>query len=264
MLADLRDALPKNQLEVYFQPIVNLTTGQLTKCEALMRWRHPHKGILPPSEFIGLAEESGLINEIGNWVFMQAAAWSKRWTEQTGALFQVSVNKSPVQFMPRKNSLNWPRHLRELGVAWNGISVEITEGVLFDTSENTAGQLLGMRDAGIQVTIDDFGTGCSSMAYLKKFDVDFLKIDQSFVRGTVADSTSRTIAETIIVMAHKLGLKVIAEGVETEEQRDWLRRAGCDYAQGFLFSEPLPPEQFEHLIRVARAPRTGASGGIVS
>ncbi|RZI42659.1 EAL domain-containing protein [Herbaspirillum sp. HC18] len=248
MIGELREALPRNQLRVYFQPIVELQSGRVTKGEALLRWQHPSKGLLQPADFIGLAEESGLINEIGNWVFMQAAAWSKRWTQQTGSLIQVSVNKSPIQFMPRKQAMNWGGHLRDQGVAWNSISVEITEGALFNTSSNTADHLLGMRKAGIQVTIDDFGTGYSSMAYLKKFDVDYLKIDKSFVCGTVMDSSARTIAETIIVMAHKLGLKVIAEGIETAEQRVWLEQAGCDYGQGFLFSHPVPPEQFESML----------------
>jgi len=163
-------------------------------------------------------------------------------------LFQVSVNASPVQFMQHKRAMNWGHHLSELGVGWNSISIEITEGVLFNTSSTTEEQLLCMRDAGIQVAIDDFGTGYSSMSYLKKFDVDYLKIDQSFVRGTAPDSTSRTIAETIIVMAHKLGLEVIAEGIETAEQREWLQQAGCDYGQGFLFSPPVPPDQFERML----------------
>jgi diguanylate cyclase (GGDEF)-like protein/PAS domain S-box-containing protein len=247
MIAELREALPRNQLQVYFQPIVELRTGHISKSEALLRWQHPQKGILPPSEFIGLAEESGLINDIGNWVFIEAANWSKRWTEQAGKLFQVSINKSPIQFMPQKNAMNWGTHLRNLGIAWNSISVEITENLLFNTTTTTAERLLAMRDSGIQVAIDDFGTGYSSMAYLKKFDVDYLKIDQSFVAGSTADTISRTIAETIIVMAHKLGLQVIAEGIETQEQLDWLKQAGCDYGQGYLFSRPLPPDQFEQL-----------------
>ncbi|OWW19259.1 putative bifunctional diguanylate cyclase/phosphodiesterase [Noviherbaspirillum denitrificans] len=248
MMGELRNALPRKELQLYFQPVVELASGRVAKGEALLRWMHPQKGMLLPSEFIALAEESGLIHEFGNWVFMQASAWSKRWTELTGTLFQVSVNASPVQFMQRKRALHWGRYLSELGLAWNSMSVEITEGVLFNTSSSTAEQLLDMRDAGIQVAIDDFGTGYSSMAYLKRFDVDYLKIDQSFVRGTAPNSTRRTIAETIIVMAHKLGLKVIAEGVETPEQRDWLQHAGCDFGQGYLFSQPVPPEEFEQLL----------------
>ncbi|GAB3552669.1 hypothetical protein GCM10027343_38490 [Noviherbaspirillum agri] len=257
MMGELRNALPRKELQLHFQPVVELASGKITKGEALLRWQHPRKGMLLPSEFIALAEESGLIHEIGHWVFMQSLAWAKRWSEQTGAPFQVSVNASPIQFMQRKRAMNWGRQLDEQGMAWNSISVEITEGVLLNTSLATEEQLLDMRDAGIQVAIDDFGTGYSSMAYLKKFDVDYLKIDQSFVRDTAPDSTSRTIAETIIVMAHKLGLKVIAEGIETPEQRDWLQRAGCDFGQGFLFSRPVPPEEFERLLQA----RTSAHAG---
>jgi len=257
MMGELRNALPRKELQLHFQPVVELASGRVTKGEALLRWQHPQKGLLLPSEFIPLAEESGLIYEIGNWVFIQSSAWSKRWSEQTGALFQVSVNASPLQFMQRKRAMNWGRYLNELGMAWNSVSVEITEGVLFNTSLATEEQLLSMRDAGIQVAIDDFGTGYSSMAYLKKFDVDYLKIDQSFVRDTAPDSTSRTIAETIIVMAHKLGLKVIAEGIETPEQRDWLQHAGCDFGQGFLFSRPVPPEEFERLLHATSSAHAG-------
>ncbi|HJV75441.1 MAG TPA: bifunctional diguanylate cyclase/phosphodiesterase, partial [Noviherbaspirillum sp.] len=257
MMGELRNALPRKELRLHFQPVVELASGRVTKGEALLRWQHPQKGMLLPSEFITLTEESGLIHEIGNWVFMQSSIWSKRWSEQNGALFQVSVNVSPIQFMQHKSIMNWGRHLTELGMAWNSVLVEITEGVLFNTSSTTEEQLLGMRDAGIQVAIDDFGTGYSSMAYLKKFDVDYLKIDQSFVRGTAPDSTSRTIAETIIVMAHKLGLKVIAEGIETPEQRDWLQHAGCDFGQGYLFSRPVPPEEFERLLHASSSAHAG-------
>jgi EAL domain-containing protein (putative c-di-GMP-specific phosphodiesterase class I) len=192
-----------------------------------------------------------VINEIGNWIFIQAVAWSKRWSDELGFRFQISINKSPVEFMSQSTEINWAAHLQDLGLAWNSISVEITEGLLLNTSPEVEDKLLALRGAGIQVAIDDFGTGYSSMAYLKKFDVDYLKIDQSFVRDTDNMTSSRTIAETIIVMAHKLGLKVIAEGIETSEQRDWLKAAGCDFGQGFLFSEPIPPERFEKLLKTS-------------
>ncbi len=247
-LADLRNALALGQMRVFFQPIVDLRDERVVKGEALLRWQHPGKGLLLPSEFIALAEESGLIHEIGNWIFMQSLAWSRRWNELTHGSLQVSVNVSPVQFMQRRRVMNWGHQLSETGIAPASMSVEITEGVLFNTSSATGQQLVEMREAGIEFAIDDFGTGYSSMAYLKKFQVDYLKIDQSFVRGAVPDESSRTIAETIIVMAHRLGLKVIAEGVETPGQRDWLRQAGCDFGQGFLFSRPLPPEEFERLL----------------
>ncbi len=248
LIGELRNALKERQLTLHFQPIIDLRDGHVVKGEALLRWQHPKHGLVCPGEFIGVAEETGLINEIGNWVFMQATAWCKRWSEQRGAPFQISINKSPVQFAPNEKTINWGEHVRQLGLARNSVAVEITESLLLNASSVTADKLLSLRDAGVEVAIDDFGTGYSSMAYLKKFDVDYLKVDQSFVRDTEGNATSRTIAETIIVMAHKLGLKVIAEGVETPQQRDWLREAGCDYAQGFLFSGPLPPEQFEQLL----------------
>lgn len=254
MIGDLRNALPNGELRLYFQPVVELASERLVKGEALLRWQHPRRGLLAPSEFITLAEETGLIHEIGHWAFMQSLVWAKRWNERAGGPFQVSVNASPVQFMQHKRGMSWGSQLSESGIASNSISVEITEGVLFNTSSFTEQQLLEMRGAGIEVAIDDFGTGYCSMAYLKKFDVDYLKIDQSFIRGTSPDNHSRTIAETIIVMAHKLGLRVIAEGIETTEQRDWLREVGCDFGQGFLFSRPLPPEEFERLLDAARIP----------
>ena len=252
LIGELRAALPQRQLKLYFQPVVDLKSGQVVKGEALLRWIHPTRGLVCPHEFVFLAEETGLINEIGNWVFMQAAAWSKQWSTLRGEVFQISVNKSPVQFLANAKSLNWGAYLKDLGLGWHSMSVEITEGLLLNATDATAEKLFSLRDAGVQVAIDDFGTGYSSMAYLKKFDVDYLKVDQSFIRDTTRNSTSRTIAETIIVMAHKLGLQVIAEGVETEEQRDWLMEAGCDFAQGFFFSEPVPPEAFEELLTTSR------------
>ncbi|HJV86330.1 MAG TPA: EAL domain-containing protein [Noviherbaspirillum sp.] len=248
LIGELRNALKERQLVLYFQPIIDLKHGHIVKGEALLRWQHPKHGLVCPGEFIGVAEETGLINDIGNWVFMQATDWCKRWSELRGTPFQVSVNKSPVQFAPNDKTIDWCEHVRRIGLARNSIAVEITESLLLNASSSTADKLLNLRDAGVEVAIDDFGTGYSSMAYLKKFDVDYLKVDQSFVRDMERNATSRTIAETIIVMAHKLDLQVIAEGVETPAQRDWLRDAECDYAQGFLFSGPLPPEQFEQLL----------------
>lgn len=218
LMGELRSALSRSELRLVFQPIVDLGTGRVTKAEALLRWQHPERGLLLPAEFIPLAEESGLIHEIGHWVFMQSLVWCKRWVEQTQAPFQISINASPLQFMQRQKVIDWGRYLQEEGMAPDSISVEITEGVLFNISPVTELYLLKMRGAGIQVAIDDFGTGYSSMAYLKKFDVDYLKIDHSFVRATEPNDNSRTIAKTIIVMAHQLGLKVIAEGIETREQ----------------------------------------------
>ena len=165
--------------------------------------------------------------------------------------FQISVNASPVQFRTEGNIPHdtWRDHLESLGIPGTSVIIEITEGLLLDAEPDIVNRLLRFRDAGIQVAIDDFGTGYSSLSYLKKFDIDYLKIDQSFVRMLGTDNNDRALCEAIIVMAHKLGLGVIAEGVETEEERQWLIDAGCDSMQGFLISEPVTPERFELLLR---------------
>ena len=248
LFGELRDAVRAKQLQLYLQPIISLHDGRIVKAEALVRWLHPSKGLLQPTEFIALAEETGLIHEIGDWVFRQGVIWAKRWCDAYDRHIQIGINKSPAQFMTHAKGIDWTSFLRQMGLSGKSISVEITEGLLLNASGSVEQELLQLRDAGVQVAIDDFGTGYSSMAYLKKFDVDYLKIDQSFVRDTDGSSGARTIAETIIVMAHKLGLEVIAEGVETEEQRDWLKDAGCDYAQGYLFSRPVPPMEFERML----------------
>ncbi len=249
LMNDLRCALAQNQLKVYFQPIINLATGRIYKAEALLRWQHPERGMVSPMDFIPLAEESGLIHEIGDWVFRESARWAQRWSSQFAGNFQISVNKSPAQFREGSGNSNaWLAHLQELGLSGKHILVEITEGLLLNAEHDITDKLLAFRDAGIQVAIDDFGTGYSSLSYLKKFDIDYLKIDQSFVRNLTTDSNDMALCEAIIVMAHKLGLKVIAEGVETEEQRVLLTRAGCDYAQGYLLSRPIPPEELERYL----------------
>lgn len=252
IINELRNALNQDQLQLHYQPVVDLAGGRIMKAEALLRWQHPVLGAVEPSVFIPLAEESGLIADIGDWVFKQAALCSKRWSERTGSPFQISINKSPLQFAHGGSHSDWLGFLKRLGLPGSSISIEITEGLLLHASPNVVDRLYEYRDAGIQVAIDDFGTGYSSMAYLQKFHIDYLKIDQSFVRNITTDASSRTIAETMILMAHKLGLKVIAEGIETLEQRECLARAGCDFGQGYLFSRPLPAEQLEFLLRHKR------------
>jgi diguanylate cyclase (GGDEF)-like protein/PAS domain S-box-containing protein len=249
LIKELRGALASGQFRVYFQPIVELATGAVRKAEALIRWQHPERGIVNPSEFIPLAEEIGLINEIGDWVFRESVHWVKRWNDFCPHGFQVSVNKSPVQFLAEIYQDDWLDYLRELELPGQCVTIEITEGLLLNATSGVTDKLLRFRDAGIQVSIDDFGTGYSALSYLKKFDIDYLKIDQSFVRDLVTDPSDLALSEAIIVMAHKLGLKVIAEGVETVEQRDLLAIAGCDYVQGFLFSKAIPPEEFEASLR---------------
>jgi len=247
---DLRGALAANQFMVYFQPIIKLATGRIHKAEALIRWEHPERGMVSPAEFIPLAEETGMITEIGDWIFKETSRWAKRWRDQFAHDFQISVNVSPVQFLSTEQSCEaWGAYLQDIGLAGQGIVIEITEGLLLKAATGVTDKLLQFRDAGIQVAIDDFGTGYSSLAYLKKFDIDYLKIDKSFVDNIETDKNDMALSEAIIVMAHKLGLKVIAEGVATEAQRKLLAHAGCDYAQGYLFSRPVPPEAFEALLR---------------
>ncbi|MDR3393285.1 MAG: EAL domain-containing protein [Sulfuriferula sp.] len=251
LLSDLRGALAANQFVLYFQPIVNLASGKITKAEALIRWQHPERGMVSPATFIPLAEETGLITAIGDWVFKEAAYWAKRWkSDRAGESIQVSVNMSPVQFKDDAVRIDkWLAHLHDIDLPGKNMAVEITEGLLLDVTATISDKLLGFRDAGIKVALDDFGTGYSALSYLKKFDIDYLKIDQSFVRDITSDPSDLALSEAIVVMAHKLGLKVIAEGVETEAQRDLLSKCGCDYAQGYFYAQPLSPEAFEQLLK---------------
>jgi diguanylate cyclase (GGDEF)-like protein/PAS domain S-box-containing protein len=248
LINDLRGAVAGDELRVHFQPIVELASGRIHKAEALVRWQHPQRDLVNPAEFITVAEETGLIIEIGDWVFKESARWAKRWRLENDDDFQVSVNKSPVQFQKNNPYDGWLAHMLGIGLPGQAIVVEITESLLLGSDSPIIDSLLAYRDSGVQVAIDDFGTGYSSLAYLKRFDIDYLKIDQSFTRNLAPGSSDMALSEAIIVMAHKLGLKVIAEGVETAEQRDLLTAAGCDYAQGYLFAQPLPPEEFEKLL----------------
>lgn len=250
LTSELRIAIAEKHLQVYFQPIVDLHTGRIRKAEALIRWPHAERGFINPADFIPLAEASGLIGHIGEWVFKETTRWAKRWREKYIASFQVSINQSPVEFQGDGHRYTkWVNQLKQLELPGQAISVEITEGLLLDASEKIIEKLLLFREAGMQVSLDDFGTGYSSLSYLKKFNIDYLKIDQSFIRNLSTDKSDIALTEAIIVMAHKLGLKVIAEGVETIEQRETLRLAGCDYAQGYLFAKPIPPEEFEKLLQ---------------
>jgi EAL domain-containing protein (putative c-di-GMP-specific phosphodiesterase class I) len=244
----LRQALAEHQLELYFQPIIELGSGRIVKAEALLRWHNPELGLVMPCDFIDIAEESGQIHQIGNWVFEEAAHWSKCWSAMTGSPFQISINKSPLQFQGQQQSHPWVELLKRMELPPNSIAVEITESVLLNLSGNVSDKLHQLQEGGIEVSIDDFGTGYSSMSYLKRLAIDYLKIDRSFVGEMLNDSTSRTITETIIVMAHKLGLKVIAEGVETAAQRDWLAEQCCDYAQGYLFAPAIPAGDFQRML----------------
>jgi diguanylate cyclase (GGDEF)-like protein/PAS domain S-box-containing protein len=246
---ELRGALTGGQLQVHYQPIVDIATGEVVKAEALLRWRHPASGMISPADFIPVAEETGLIHDIGDWVFREAAQTALRWREARAAAgrstcLQVSVNISPRQFIRSQVADIWIAYLADIDLPAECMVAEITEGLLLGEQEDILDKLGRLREAGIRVALDDFGTGYSAMAYLKRFNIDYLKIDRSFVRDLSSDESDRAIAEAIVVMARKLGLKTIAEGVETDDQRDILAAVGCEYVQGYLYARPMPVEAF--------------------
>jgi len=254
LASDLRAALVEQQFYVVYQPIVELATGAIHKAEALIRWNHPTRGLVSPAAFIPVAESSGLIVQIGAWVFQQAAQQVQVWRQTLADDFQISVNKSPVQFHHNgAKGTNWADYLSARGLPGDSIVVEITEGLLLDTSASVGSTLLALRAAGIGVSLDDFGTGYSSLSYLQKFDIDFVKIDQSFVRNLTANSTELALCRAIVVMAHALDMRVIAEGVETAQQRDLLASVDCDYVQGYLYAKPMVASEFEDYMAAYRA-----------
>lgn len=242
----LRHAIADMQLSIVFQPIVRLTDNHIHKAEVLLRWQHPEFGMVSPAEFIPLAEEIGMIDELGDWVFQQATRWIKHWQPLHQDTLQLSINMSPLQLLKRNTAAQWALQLRDMRLCGANLIIEITEGLLMNERAQSHDPLSEYRSLGIQAALDDFGTGYTSLSNLRKFDIDYLKIDRAFVHALGKDGDSTALIDAIIAMAHKLGLMVIAEGVETEAQRDFLIRSHCDYAQGYLFSHPLPPDQFEH------------------
>ena len=246
LVSDLHAALANKEIELHYQPIVEIASGRVIKAEALARWRHPKYGQVPPSEFIPIAEETGLIVEIGDWVFRSAAAQALRWRRVFEPSFQISVNVSAVQLTTDSDAAaNFDRIIAQPGLGPGAMIIEITESVLIDASDMVQKLFERYRQAGFGIAIDDFGTGYSSLAYLKNFDIDYLKIDRCLVSSLAERTRDYAICEAVIGMAHKLGIRVIAEGVESEAQRALLAAAGCDCAQGYLYSRPLPVPEFE-------------------
>ena len=238
---DLRGALAGGQFTLAFQPIVDMADHTISKAEALLRWEHPVRGSVSPATFIPVAEQSGLIIDIGDWVFRQAAVVLGQLRREVDPDFEISINVSPVQFQndPGLPS-RWLAHLAKLGVCPAGMTIEITEGLLLDVTDQVRASLAALGRAGMQIALDDFGTGYSSLAYLKKFDIDFLKIDRAFVTHIETDAEGRALCEAIVAMAHTLGLRVTVEGVETAAQYALMRAMACDYAQGYFLSRAVP------------------------
>jgi diguanylate cyclase (GGDEF)-like protein/PAS domain S-box-containing protein len=247
---DLRAAIKQQQFELHYQPIVNLLTGAVDKAEALLRWQHPEKGMIYPDDFIPVAEDTGLIIEIGKWVILEALQQAYIWRETECENFQIGVNVSPLQFKSDDEvGLEWVEHLKKLGLPGSALAIEITENLLMEFSERVDRKMQHFKDGGIQISLDDFGTGYASLSYLKRFDIQFLKIDKSYVQSMLVDRAVGVMCESIIQMAHKLDIKVIAEGIENHEQLKQLKQLGCDYGQGYLFSKPLTVEAFEPLLQ---------------
>lgn len=249
LVSDLRRALAERQFRLYYQPIVDLEDGSVRKAEALLRWQHPERGLVSPAEFIPVAEETGIIVEIGDWVFREAVRQAAEWRARIHPEFQISVNVSPVQFRNADGrEQGWLDCMRKTGLPGPAIVIEITEGLLMDAGKETTDKLLRLREHGLRIALDDFGTGYSSLSYLKKFRIDFIKIDQSFVANLDSSGEDLVLCEAIIAMSRKLGIRLVAEGVETDMQRGVLAEHGCDYGQGYLFSRPLPAEAFEEWV----------------
>ena len=244
----LRHALERDELALHYQPQLDIETGRIVGMEALIRWRHPDRGTVSPAEFIPLAEESGLIVPIGEWILRTACAQTRAWLDAGLPRLRVAVNISARQFRSPHLPQTIESILRETGLDPRDLELEITESVAMQDVELAIATLNQLKRIGVGLSIDDFGTGYSSLSYLKRFPIDRLKVDQSFIRNLTTDANDAAIVRAIISLGHALKLKVIAEGVETEWQLEALRRYRCDEMQGFLFSRPLPAVEFAQLV----------------
>jgi len=248
MMQDLRSALARNEFELHYQPIIDLSNNKVVKAEGLIRWMHPTDGCISPLDFIPMVEESGLIVPIGDWAFEQATQFLQSIQKKYDEDFQISINVSPKQFHLANGATVKEGQFKISDNAIKGIIIEITENLVLDLTDSVREQLDHIREAGIETAIDDFGTGYSSLAYLKKFHIDYIKIDRSFVSNIETNESDRVLCEIIVQMAVKLGFKVVAEGIETKAQLDFLQSIGCCFGQGFYFAKALPEESFIQFI----------------
>jgi len=244
---DLRGALGKGELCTFFQPQVEIDTGRITGSEALIRWKHPELGMIPPAQFIPIAEDSGLILSIGEWVLRSACMQARKW-QKTGAPIVISVNLSANQFKQQNLVAIVESALRNSNMLPSLLELEITESMSMKNPDDTLKTLTSLKDLGVRIAIDDFGTGYSSLSYLKRFPIDTLKVDRSFLMDIPENPRDAEIVKAIIAMAHSLNLTVIAEGVEKESQAQYLLGNGCEKMQGYLFSPPVPAQEFDRLL----------------
>ena len=252
----LRRALEQREFALHYQPKINLKTGAITGAEALIRWTSPTRGPVSPAQFIPVAEDCGLILPIGNWALREACQQARAWADAGLPATTMAVNVSAVEFRDETFLQGVFAILSETGMDPRSLELELTESVLMTRAESTASILQALREKGVKVAVDDFGTGYSSLSYLTKFPVDALKIDQSFVRQIDKSGDDTTIVTAVIAMARSLRLRVIAEGVETLKELEFLRARQCDEAQGYYFSRPLPAQHFAKLLRsgILKAP----------
>lgn len=245
----LRKALERNEFRIFYQPIVDLRNGNIFGMESLVRWQHPEWGMISPAEFIPLAEETGLIVPIGNWVLKESCRQNREWQKHGYPPLVVSVNISAIQF----HQINFVQlvmeALEESGLKPDQLCLEITENIAMNNVPYIVETMQKLKMLGVRISIDDFGTGYSSLSYLKRFRVHTLKIDQSFIRDVTSDEDNAAIVTALIAMSHRLKIKSLAEGVETQEQLDFLVSQGCDEIQGYVFSKPMPANEFELMIK---------------
>lgn len=252
MDAELREAIAQQQFLLYYQPQIDLASGELIGAEALIRWQRPGYGIVSPGVFLGRAEENGMIVPLNEWVLRQACLEAKGWMRAGLANLRVSVNMSPIQFRKRAVPLLVARILGETGLDAHLLDLELTEGIMMHDIDAVAADLRLVLGLGVKISIDDFGTGFSSLGYVKRFPVDRIKIDQSFIRNLATDLNDLAIVRTVITLGRSLGLRVVAEGVETAAQVEKLRAEGCHEVQGYYFGRPMPAADFLAVARQAR------------
>ena len=241
---DLRQAFKDDEFELYYQPVVNLRDNRITGCEALLRWHHPKRGLVSPTEFIPVAEETGLITQIGEWVLRTACAEAANWPDD----IKIAVNVSPVQFTARNLVQTVVNALATSGLSPHRLELEITEAVLIRDDEAALAVLSQLRQLGVRIAMDDFGTGYSSLSYLQRFPFDKIKIDRSFIKDIAEGGGSPTIVQAVVTIARSRNITTVAEGVETKEQLAVLCSLGCTEMQGYLFSRPVPVQDLLKLL----------------
>jgi len=244
----VRHAIDNQEFITYYQPIVDLTSMKIVALEALVRWQHPRLGLLPPSEFLGLAEDTGLILDISTSVMRSACIQTRQWQLEGLSNLRIAVNVSPRQFRQKDLVDRILQILSDSRLSPSSLELELTETSIMDNPESTAKILTEIRRLGVHVAIDDFGTGYSSLSYLKRFPLDTLKLDRSFVNGAATDAADAALVTAIVTLAHSLRLRVVAEGIEKEDELNLLRLLKCDEGQGYLFAKPQPADKLRQIL----------------